>query len=129
MTPGRLCVLAATAVVVGGAALLPAKAAAQERFSFDTVEFLAPDARSPAAEAFLNRNIRAGMPLSEAMAVLSRAGARCRPFGADAARCTHVSFQRPPSEAIQDVVWTVQVNGDPAAKVVDATVRRSVWGD
>lgn len=127
MTLGRLFAVGTTAALIGGAST-PAQSAAHDRFSFHTVEFLAEEQRAPAVQAFVAGALRVGMPLSEAAAVLTEAGARCRPFGPAAVRCTYVSFQSPPLERLQDVVWTVQVNADPTGKVRDALIEREVWG-
>ena len=118
---------AACALLFGVTSSAIAEAQTQP-FNFKDVEFMQAEKRVPAARAFLMQAIQPGMPLSLAKATLERAGAFCPSADAGGLHCTHASMQRHPGEDEQDVIWKIDVLGDPAGRVASAAVVRTING-
>jgi hypothetical protein len=124
----------AVAGLVAGAmslGLMAAASGAQAQgadFSFRAVEYMSPDARLPAAQGFLASNIKAGMPMTQAVAGVRAAGAWCQaPKASGAVTCVATSLASP-EDALGDVIWKVSLTPSTDGGLAGATVSRSQYG-
>ncbi len=115
----RAAMLAATLVAV------PAAFAAQPAVSFRTIEFNAGDRVAEAHNA-LGSAIPAGTSLATAEAVLSDAGAKCRPsrHETDTIRCLYREMSAA-DESFDDIRWTTHLR-TAGGLVTNLTVDRTV---
>jgi hypothetical protein len=114
-----------------GVGLMAAASGAQAQgadFSFRSVEYMAPSERLPAAQAFLAGSIKAGMPMTEAVAGVRAAGAYCEaPKASGAVKCVASSLASP-EDALGDVIWKVSLTPSAGGGLAGATVSRSQYG-
>lgn len=121
---------AVTAAFVLGAALGAGPSfAAEPPFTFNAVEYMPRDSRTPAAEAFFAQAARPGAPVQVALANIRKAGAFCPASqGEGTITCTRQSFERPPGEHLDEVEWRVNITPDSQGRVAAASVVREKTG-
>jgi hypothetical protein len=92
-------------------------------FSFVRAEFMSPDQGRAAAEAFVARELPAGLPLPEAVMRLQQANMHCgaaSPTGVT--ECTYAMPVGSDGYPLHDDVWTVRLNSNEHGTLAVATL-------
>jgi hypothetical protein len=126
--PARSYAIAMT-IALGAALTSGAAFAAEQPFTFNAVEYMPRDSRTPAAEAFIARAASPGAPVQAALADIQKAGAFCHASQGDGAiTCTRQSLERQPGEHLDEIEWRVNITPDAQGRVVAASVVREKSG-